>query len=167
MLTIPEIGVSASVIRLGGPRTGALAVPSFAQVWDVGWYRYGAVPGNRGNALLLGHVDTYQGPAVFYDLYELRPGDIVEVTLGRGDTRQFTVRWVKEILKTQFPASRVLGGAAGRHLWLVTCGGQFDYVTRSYLSNILVYTTLAQRPPRLHHRRRLLASTTHSHDHGN
>jgi sortase (surface protein transpeptidase) len=143
-LSIPTIGVSAPVIRLGGPPTGAIAVPSFSEVWDVGWYRYGVVPGEQGNALLLGHVDTYMGPAVFYDLYELRPGDIVYVTLGHDGTRRFEVHWVKEVLKTHFPASRVFGGAEGRHLWLVTCGGQFDYVTRSYLSNIVVYTTLVQ-----------------------
>jgi hypothetical protein len=143
-LSIPDIGVSASIIRLGGPPSGLISVPSFSQVWDVGWYRYGAVPGNRGNALLLGHVDTYVGPAVFYDLYALRPGDLVYVTFRPGDTRQFTVHWVKEVLKSQFPASRVLGASPGRHLWLVTCGGQFDYATRHYLSNIVVYTTLVQ-----------------------
>jgi hypothetical protein len=148
-LSIPDIGVRANVIRLGGPPTGAISVPTFAEVWDVGWYRYGAVPGDHGNALLLGHVDTYMGPAVFYDLYELRPGDIVYVTLGHDDTKRFEVHWVKEVLKSHFPASRVLGGAEGRHLWLVTCGGQFDYVTRSYLSNIVVYTTLLQS----HHHR--------------
>jgi hypothetical protein len=149
---IPRIGVAAPVIRLGGPRSGAIAVPTFAQVGDVGWYRYGAVPGQRGNAVFLGHVDTYQGPAVFYDLYELRPGDQVEVDLGHHDTQRFTVHWVKEVLKTRFPASKVFGGTDGRHLWLVTCGGQFDYYTRSYLSNIVVYTTAdARHVRRVHH----------------
>lgn len=143
-LSIPAIGVSATVIRLGGPRVGRISVPSFSKVWDVGWYRYGAVPGNRGNALLLGHVDTYQGPAVFYDLYALRPGDIVRVRIGHGRTRQFKVHWVKEVLKSHFPAKRILGSTRGKHLWLVTCGGQFDYSTRSYLSNIVVYTTPVQ-----------------------
>jgi sortase (surface protein transpeptidase) len=143
-LFIPDIGVSAPVIKLGGPPVGEISVPSFSEVWDVGWYRYGAVPGEHGNALLLGHVDTYMGPAVFYDLYRLRPGDEVEVDLGHGDIRRFQVHWVKEVPKTQFPASRVIGSSLGRHLWLVTCGGQFDYTTRSYLSNIVVYTTLIE-----------------------
>jgi hypothetical protein len=152
-LSIPDIGVLAHVIRLGGPPGGAIAVPSFSEVWDVGWYRYGVVPGDQGNALLLGHVDTYMGPAVFYDLYELRPGDIVSVVLGHNDIRQFQVHWVKEVLKSHFPASRVLGSTEGHHLWLVTCGGQFDYVTRSYLSNIVVYTTLLQEHHHQHHHR--------------
>jgi sortase (surface protein transpeptidase) len=149
-LSIPDIGVRAAIIRLAGPRTGSIAVPTFSQVWDVGWYRYGAVPGNRGNALLLGHVDTYAGPAIFYNLYALRPGDIVYVSLGRGGTRRFQVHWVKEVLKNHFPASRILGSTPGHHLWLVTCGGQFDYATRHYLSNIVVYTTLIEH----HHQQR-------------
>jgi LPXTG-site transpeptidase (sortase) family protein len=152
---IPRIGVAAPVIELGGPRSGAIAVPTFAQVGDVGWYRYGAIPGQQGNAVLLGHVDTYAGPAVFYDLYELVPGDQVEVDLGPHDTRRFTVHWVKEVLKTDFPASKVFGHTSGKHLWLVTCGGQFDYTTRSYLSNIVVYTTAnARHVRRPHHHRK-------------
>src|SRR5271154_2623229 len=103
---IPGIGVAAPVIELGGPRSGAIAVPTFAQVGDVGWYRYGAIPGQHGNAVLLGHVDTYQGPAVFYNLYRLLPGDQVEVDLGQHDIQRFTVRWVKEVLKTHFPAGK-------------------------------------------------------------
>ena len=154
-LSIPDIGVQATVIKLGGPPTGAIAVPSFSHVWEVGWYRYGAVPGDRGNALLLGHVDTYMGPAVFYNLYALRPGDIVYLTFGHHETRLFEVHWVKEVLKTRFPASRILSSTEGHHLWLVTCGGQFDYTTRSYLSNIVVYTTLIQPfSSHRHHRSR-------------
>jgi Sortase domain len=150
-LGIPNVGVAAPVIKLGGPRSGAIAVPTFAQVWDVGWYRYGAIPGQRGNAVLLGHVDTYAGPAVFYNLYKLLPGDQVEVDLGHHDIRRFTVHWVKEVLKTHFPASKVFGPTDGTHLWLVTCGGQFDYSTRSYLSNIIVYTTANVHHVRPHH----------------
>jgi len=148
---IPGIGLAAPVIELGGPRSGAISVPTFAQVGDVGWYRYGAIPGQRGNAVLLGHVDTYQGPAVFYNLYRLLPGDQVTVDLSRHDSQRFTVRWVKEVPKTDFPAGKVFGYSRGRHLWLITCGGQFDYVTRSYLSNIIVYTTADVLHTRHHH----------------
>ena len=151
-LRIPAIGVSAPVIRLGGSRSGAIAVPTFAQVWDVGWYRYGAVPGAQGNAVLLAHVDTYAGPAVFYNLYRLLPGERVEVDLGAHDIQRFTVRWVKEVLKTDFPAAKVFGRTRGTHLWLVTCGGAFDYQTRSYLSNIIVYTTGVTPRKRRSHR---------------
>lgn len=153
-LDIPAIGVVAPVIALGGSRGGDISVPSFAQVWDAGWYRYGAVPGGPGNAVLLGHVDTYSGPAVFYNLYRLLPGELIEVNLGGGEIRRFTVHWVREFAKASFPAGMVFGPTRDRHLWLITCGGTFDYYTRSYLSNILVYATPLQ-PPAKHrpHRR--------------
>jgi hypothetical protein len=137
-LRVPSIGVDAPVIRLGGPRSGIIAVPTFGQVEDVGWYRYGAVPGWPGNAVLLGHVDTYIGPAVFYDLYLLRPGAAIAVNRGGSHIAWYKVRWVKEVLKTAFPGHQVFGSTNQRHLWLITCGGQFDYYTRSYLSNIIV-----------------------------
>lgn len=153
LVDIPAIGVVAPVIRLGGSRFGKISVPSFSQVWDVGWYRYGAVPGSPGNAVLLGHVDTYSGPAVFYDLYQLLPGEEILVNVGGNDLRQFTVRWVHEVAKTAFPAGMVFGRTRDRHLWLITCGGAFDYYTRSYLSNIVVYATPFQPPAVRHHRR--------------
>jgi len=140
-LDIPAIGVVAPVIELGGPRGGRITVPGFAQVWDAGWYRHGAVPGSPGNAVLLGHVDTYSGPAIFYNLYRLLPGELIEVNLGGGVIRRFTVHWVHEMAKRAFPAGMVFGPTRARHLWLITCGGAFDYHARSYLSNILVYAT--------------------------
>ena len=136
-MSIPRIGVNAQVIELGGPRYGAIAVPPFSEVFDIGWYKYGAVPGNPGNAVLLGHVDTYNGPAVFYNLYQLRPGDRIYVTVA-GRVRRFSVRWVKEVPKAHFPAATVFGRTHNKRLWLITCGGAFNYATRSYVDNIVV-----------------------------
>lgn len=138
---IPSIGVSAPVIKLGGPRSGDIAVPSFSRVWDVGWYRFGAVPGRRGNSVFLGHVDSYRGPAVFYNLYALHRGALIEANLGCGRVQRFYVRWVKEVSKSRFPSREVFGRTRHVRLWLITCGGQFDYATRHYLSNIIVYAT--------------------------
>lgn len=161
-IAIPAIGVVAPVIELGGQRSGRITVPGFAQVWDVGWYRYGAVPGSPGNAVLLGHVDTYSGPAIFSNLYRLLPGELIEVNLGGGVVRRFTVHWVHEMPKSAFPAGMVFGPTRDRHLWLITCGGAFDYRTRSYLSNILVYATPVRDSrvlPRGNTARRTIAAT--------
>ena len=136
-VSIPRIGVNAPVIELGGPRNGAIAVPSFTQLFDIGWYRYGAVPGHPGNAILLGHVDTYTGPAVFYNLYQLRPNDRIDVQID-GRYHGFRVRWVKEVPKKHFPSAAVFGRTRSRRLWLITCGGTFNYATRSYEDNIIV-----------------------------
>jgi sortase (surface protein transpeptidase) len=140
-LSVPSIGVNAPVIKLGGPRSGDIAVPTFAQVWDVGWYRFGAVPGRPGDAVFLGHVDTYRGPAVFYHLYALHRGALIEANLGCGHVQRFYVRWVEEVSKNRFPSREVFGRTGRAKLWLITCGGQFDYATRHYLSNIIVYAT--------------------------
>jgi Sortase domain len=145
-LRIPSIGVYAPVIGLAGSRYGLISVPDSGHVRDAGWYRYGAVPGNRGNALLLGHVDTYAGPAVFYNLYRLVHGDDVWVDLGNHDHQRFVVRSVTEVPKSEFPAVSVFGSTRSRHLWLVTCGGSFNYYTRSYLDNIIVFATAWSRP---------------------
>jgi sortase (surface protein transpeptidase) len=111
----------------------------FAQV---GWYRQGPTPGETGSAVILGHVDSYQGPAVFYRLREIRPGDHVEVTREDGSITQFEVTSVHTYPKTEFPAEQVYASVDGSHLQLVTCGGQFDNEARSYQSNVVVFTRL-------------------------
>jgi hypothetical protein len=136
-LDIPRIGVAASLLTLGDPHGGQLPVPSLAQAGQAGWYRFTAVPGRPGNAVIVGHVDTYTGPGVFYDLYLLRPGDPVHVDTG-GRREDFTVRSVSELPKPRFPVNQVFGATNARRLWLITCGGDFDYATRHYLDNILV-----------------------------
>jgi len=96
------------------------------------------VPGQPGNAVLVGHVDTYLGPAVFYDLYLLRPGEPIYVTLGRHHYARYFVRSVRELPKTSFPTTDIFGDTHARRLWVITCGGDFDYATHHYLDNIIV-----------------------------
>ena len=139
-------------MTLGGPRGTAgvgglsLPVPPLATaVRDAGWYSFTAVPGAAGNAVIVGHVDTYAGPAVFYNLYRLRPGDPVYVDAG-GTRRRFDVTSVREMPKPSFPVNQVFGRTKRHMLWLITCGGAFDDETRHYLDNIVVSATLAQPP---------------------
>jgi sortase (surface protein transpeptidase) len=136
-LNIPSIGVATGLLTLGEPRGGQLPVPTLAQAETAAWYRFTAVPGTPGNAVIVGHVDTYAGPGVFYDLYLLRPGNTIHVDVS-GKQQDFTVRSVTELPKPQFPVNRIFGGTSSRRLWLITCGGAFDYVTRHYLDNIIV-----------------------------
>jgi sortase (surface protein transpeptidase) len=141
-LDVPAIGVSAPVVTLGGHRSGLLNVPSLGSAWDVGWYRFSAVPGHRGNVVLVGHVDTHAGPAVFYNLYELRRGDRIYITTGPGHHAvRYVVRWAREVSKRRFPSRLVFRHTRVPRLWLITCGGAFDYATRSYEDNIIVSAT--------------------------
>jgi LPXTG-site transpeptidase (sortase) family protein len=151
-IEIPSIGVDVDVTALGGPSgadgTGGLSLPvpplSEAAA-EAGWYEFTSVPGAEGNAVIVGHVDTYIGPAVFYNLYLLRPGDPIYVSTG--DARQrFDVTSVREVPKPSFPVNQVFGASTKHSLWLITCGGDFDYETRHYLDNIVVSAAWVPAP---------------------
>ncbi len=102
----------------------------------------GPSPGQVGSAVILGHVYSYLGPAVFFRLRSLRPGDKVEVRLADGVITHFVVNTVAMYPKTHFPTRLVYGSRGYSRLQLVTCGGSFYTQTRSYLSNVVVYTSL-------------------------
>ncbi len=145
-LSIPALGVLVPVGSLGLNLDGTVQVPTTSQ--QTGWFRLGPTPGQIGSAVILGHVDSYQGPGVFFNLRTLTAGDQLDVELADGTVTQFTVNAVEEYAKAQFPAQRVYGSNGSSALQLVTCGGAFDRQTGSYLSNIVVYSSLtAVIPP--------------------
>ncbi|MFE9955701.1 class F sortase [Micromonospora sp. NPDC005299] len=143
-VAIPRIGVDADIVPVGTDTTGALEVPPLDHPEIAGWYRRGPTPGEAGNAVLVGHVDSLRGPAVFFDLGRLRPGDTVEVTRADGRVAVFTVDGVGAYPKERFPTERVYGGGAEARLRLITCGGRFDPRTGSYPDNIVVFATAAR-----------------------
>ena len=138
-LTIPLIGVKTRLITLGLTSSGALEVPSSTAV--AGWYTGSPKPGAIGSAIIVGHIDSYTGPGVFYRLSELRPGDKVFVKRADGTLVEFRVTLVQTYLKDRFPTQAVYGPTPDPELRLITCGGAFDYATGHYLSNIVVYAT--------------------------
>jgi hypothetical protein len=139
-LSVPAIGLNVSLSTLGLNANGTVQVPTNIQ--QPGWYRVGPSPGQDGSAVILGHVDSYQGPAVFFKLRSLVPGDLVNVSLADGASAQFRVTFVAMYSKTSFPDQEVYGGQGHSSLQLVTCGGAFDSHTGHYLSNIVVFTSL-------------------------
>jgi sortase (surface protein transpeptidase) len=139
-LRIPAIGLSVSVGSLGLNDDRTVEVPTdFA---EPGWFRLGPPPGDIGSAVILGHVDSVDGPAAFYRLKELTVGDEVEVASVDGAISRFAVTEVATYPKEQFPAERVYAPHGGSELQLVTCGGEFDHRAHSYRSNVVVYTSL-------------------------
>jgi len=138
-LTIPEIGVSTHLITLGLTAQGTVQVPPTASV--AGWYTRSPRPGAIGPAIILGHIDSHQGPGVFYRLVVLRPGDPIYVRRSDGSTVEFRVTAVQSYLKDHFPTQAVYGPTPDAELRLITCGGAFDSATGHYLSNIVVYAT--------------------------
>ena len=144
-LRIPAIGVSLRLSTLGLNPDGTVQVPTKDQ--QPGWFRLGPSPGQIGSAVILGHVDDYQGPAAFYRLKSLRQGDTVDVTLADGAVAHFAVTSVASYLKTQFPSQQVYASRGYSALQLVTCGGAFNPGTGHYLSNVVAYTTLVSTTP--------------------
>jgi Sortase domain len=146
-LRIPSIGVDTGLLRLGRDGDGAVEVPEGPHKWDMaGWYagEGGTRPGDRGSAVLLGHVDSTSGPAVFYRLHELRPGDQVEVVRADRTVVRFTVDGVEQYPKSRFPTDDVYYPTGTPKLRLVTCGGSFDPVKRHYRSNVIVFASLSR-----------------------
>jgi sortase (surface protein transpeptidase) len=144
-LTIPAIGVSTSLVQLGLTTAGTLQVPSSTAV--AGWYSGSPRPGQTGAAVIAGHVDSQAGPAVFFRLRLLQPGQLVYVRRADGSLAVFQVNAVQTYLKTQFPTSAVYNALPDAQLRLITCGGTFDYATGHYLSNVVVSATLDSGGP--------------------
>lgn len=139
-LKIPEIGVEAPVDPVGVDKENALEVPT--DTARVGWWSGGAQPGETGPAVLLGHVDSYKGPAVFFKLANLKPGDVVEVDRADGSPARYMIDHLESHPKTKFPTLSVYGATAGPTLRLITCFGKFDEVARSYKNNLIVYANI-------------------------
>jgi sortase (surface protein transpeptidase) len=140
-IRIPAIGVSAAVVRLGLNRDGTLQVPEDFGV--TGWFTGGPAPGETGPAVIAGHIDSRRGPAVFYRLHALRPGDRVAVERADGTTVQFAVEGSAQYPKRAFPTEAVFGPSPDPLLRLITCGGAFDRSTRHYRDNVVVTARLA------------------------
>ncbi|MER7844910.1 class F sortase [Kitasatospora sp. NPDC096077] len=141
-IRIPAIKVDAPLTGLGLTAARQLNTPPMDQRNLVGWYRDGSTPGAAGNALLVGHADNHSGPAVFYRLGLLRPGDTVEVTRRDRRTAVFTVDQVRVFPKRDFPDALVYGATERAELRLITCGGKFDRRT-GYESNTVVFAHLS------------------------
>ena len=141
-LTIPAIGVRTGLVHLGLTSAGALQVPSDTTV--AGWYTGSARPGATGAAVIVGHIDSKNGPGVFFRLRLLHAGSRVYVRRADGTLAVFRVTSVRSYPKARFPTLAVYGPVPDAELRLITCGGAFDVATGHYLSNLIAYATLVQ-----------------------
>jgi LPXTG-site transpeptidase (sortase) family protein len=142
-LVITKIGVYAPFTRLHLNRSGAIEPPRNTDSNLVGWYGAGPTPGERGTSVVLGHVDTKLGPAVFWGLGSLKRGDKVEIHRSDATVAHFTVDSVEVFSKKKFPDARVYGDQPTSQLRLITCGGTYDHKRRDYTANVVVFAHLA------------------------
>jgi len=141
-IRIPDISVSAPVMKVGKNANDTVQVPPLENHNLTGWYEYGPTPGQKGDAVILGHVDSLTGLSVFYYLKDLHAADKVYVTLADGKVATFEVDGLQEVSKDAFPTASVYGKSNTPSLRLITCGGTFDQATGHYLYNIIVYAHL-------------------------
>jgi hypothetical protein len=136
-LRIPAIGVDADLGNVGLQSDGTIEVPSD---WDrPARYRQGPTPGDQRPAVIVGHLDSYTGPAVFWNLASLQPGARIDIIAADGSEIHFRVRDIEVYPRSQFPTGRVYGPVPGAELRLITCGGSYSPTSLSYTSNVVVF----------------------------
>ncbi|UXY27419.1 class F sortase [Streptomyces sp. HUAS TT20] len=140
-IRIPAIHVNAPLMGLALTKSGSLDVPPAGQKNLAGWYESGTAPGERGTAIVAGHVDNTEGPAVFYDLGALRRGATIEVDRRDGGVAVFTVDAVEVYQARNFPDEKVYGAAERPELRVITCGGTYSKAT-GYQANVVVFAHL-------------------------
>ena len=139
-IAIPAVGIDARVVPVGLRADRTMEVP---EVDLAGWYEPGPRPGEAGPAVIVGHVDSRHGPAVFFRLGELRPGNRITVGQQGGAARSFLVERVERSPKEALPVGRIWDPTRRPVLRLITCGGSFDRSTGHYRDNVVVYARAA------------------------
>ncbi len=147
-ISLPSIGITSNLLQLGLNPDHSVQVPPLAKNSQAGWYDKSPTPGQLGPAVILGHVDSAEyGPAVFFKLGAMRPGDSVDVRRSDNTDAVFRVDRVVSYPKNTFPTFEVYGNTDNAALRLITCGGKFDFSTHNYLNNIVVYASLVSSHP--------------------
>jgi hypothetical protein len=140
-IRIPAIHVNAPLMGLGLTKAGSLDVPPADRKNLAGWYEAGTTPGEKGTAIVAGHVDNADGPAVFYSLGALKKGSTIEVDRRDGGVAAFTVDAVEMYAAKDFPDEKVYGPAGRPELRVITCGGGYSRST-GYQGNVVVFAHL-------------------------
>ncbi|MFI9628164.1 class F sortase [Streptomyces sp. NPDC052042] len=141
-LRIPSLAVNAPFTELALGADSRLNAPPPNDSNLVGWFKDGVTPGERGTAIVAGHVDTKTGPAVFLQLQYVKPGSTVDITRADGSVATFKVDSVETFKKAKFPDQRVYADTPSAQLRLITCGGTYDKKAKDYEDNVVVFAHL-------------------------
>ena len=142
-VSIASLGIRGDVVEVGKADDGSIAPPIEDPVRIIGWYGLGPTPGEPGTAVMVGHVDTHDRPAVFHNLHEIQVGKLIEVSRKDRKVATFKVDSVESFPKAAFPADRVLVHDDVPRLVLVTCGGEWLGGHTGYADNVIVFAHLA------------------------
>ncbi|MBI4160789.1 MAG: class F sortase [Candidatus Yanofskybacteria bacterium] len=135
-LRIPTLEINAKVQKVGINTKGNMAAPSNFK--DVGWYKYGALPGDMGSSVMAGHVDNGLAFAgVFKRLGELKKGDDVYVDTDDGKRIRFRVIG-SQVYDYDANVPEVFAERDGRYLKLITCTGTWIQSNRTHNKRLVV-----------------------------
>ncbi len=141
-LRIPKLFIDTNFVPLGIDANNEIEVPK--GYTEVGWYTYGPTPGELGPAIVLGHVDSKNGPGVFLFLGQLKVGDLVYVDRVDGSTATFRVTTMERYDRSNFPTEKVYGNIDHAGIRLITCSGTYSHETNEYNRVLVVYGELVE-----------------------
>jgi hypothetical protein len=142
-LSIPAVGINAVIERVGTLANGDMATPTRSPWLDTGWYSDGPLPGERGSAVIDGHLDRPGGyPAVFWYLRAIHVGDTVSVTEQDGQQLRFHVTRIAYYAPQDAPLQDIFGNRSGSYLNLITCAGDWIPDQHQTTLRLVVYTAL-------------------------
>ena len=136
-LIIPKLKIDAPFEILGLNADRTVGVPK--EYDTVGWYSGSKTPGEIGPSVILGHVDSYKGPAVFFYLGRLDKGDRFTIRREDGSEAHFEIDSLDRYPQSDFPTDKVYGSIGFAGVRLITCSGKYDHATKRYSNNLVVY----------------------------
>ncbi|GCE26908.1 hypothetical protein KDA_23920 [Dictyobacter alpinus] len=142
-IRIPAINVDTDIEPVGVLPTGNMDTPQ-NNPWDgTGWYSSGTKPGEKGSAVIDGHVDRPGGgPAIFWNLRNMKPGDKVIITTKSGQQLTFSTTKREAIPPKQDFLQGIFGDSSGSYLNLITCAGVWIPSENQTSLRMVVYTKL-------------------------
>ncbi|MFB6553027.1 class F sortase [Streptomyces sp. NPDC056405] len=138
---IPAIQVDAPMMPVGLDADGWVGAPPPEDPNLAGWFTGAVTPGEKGTAVVVGHVDNQQGPAVFYGLGALKKGNKVDVHRQDGKTAVFEIYGIEVFEKDDFPGDRVYASKGSPELRVITCGGGFSK-QNGYEGNVVAFARM-------------------------
>ena len=162
---VPRLGIDAPIEEMGLNAAGELDTPRNENK-DVAWYHLYDKPGRtnpdnlagwqqlgglkateyKGNSVFSAHIYYHEAPAPFVNLQRIKVGDDISTLMQDGREYKFKVIAGPTVVL----ASALDGNRMAQLIWpsnkptdkewitMISCGGEFDPVTREYYSRVIV-----------------------------
>jgi len=142
IISTPSVNINTIIQPLGVTQSGNMDVPS--DITKVGWFDRGPRPGEKGNAVIAGHLNgPNNAQGVFANLDKLKIGDKIFVGDSQGTLFTFVVR-DSRAYNPGYAEDVFSSNSDSAHLNLVTCDGTWDKNTKSYTKRLVVFTDIVK-----------------------